>query len=101
MNETASGTADDIQLRENQVLTLEMVLQDLVADGLLDKEQATEMRVTNQHRRGPRIHPLVLVGNQNYRARREPRRCRPISTAGVETMTDCPPASCRMLRPAA
>jgi general secretion pathway protein E len=72
MNETASGTADDIQLRENQVLTLEMVLQDLVADGLLDKEQATEMRVTNQHRRGPRIHPLVLVGNQNYRARREP-----------------------------
>ena len=72
MNETASGTADDLQLRDNQVLSLEMVLQDLVADGLLDKEQATEMRVTNQHRHGPRIHPLVLVGNQNYRARREP-----------------------------
>ncbi len=72
MNQTAPGTVDDLQLREGQLLTLEMVLQDLVADGLLDDDQATEMRITNQHRRGPRIHPLVLVGNQNYRARREP-----------------------------
>ncbi len=72
MNQTAPGAADDLQLREGQALTLEMVLQDLVADGLLDAEQASEMRITNQHRRGPRIHPLVLVGNQHYRAKREP-----------------------------
>ncbi len=72
MNQTAQGADDDLQLREGQVLTLEMVLQDLVADGMLDAEQATEMRITNQHRHGPRIHPLVLVGNQNYRAKRAP-----------------------------
>ncbi len=73
MNDMQQGASESPEsARGNQELTLEMVLTDLVADGLLDAEQATEMRVTNQHRRGPRIHPLVLVGNQNYRAQRPP-----------------------------
>ncbi|MDX1593895.1 MAG: GspE/PulE family protein [Gammaproteobacteria bacterium] len=72
----SSGMAEAVTVpepeRANRELTLEMVLGDLVADGLIDSEQATEMRVTNQHRRGPRIHPLVLVGNQNFTAKRPP-----------------------------
>ena len=72
MNETATQASADLQERENRRLTLEMVLGDLVAEELLDEAHATEMRITNQRRSGPAIHPLVLVADQNYRASKPP-----------------------------
>jgi general secretion pathway protein E len=74
MNETASGAAAARipPGRANQRLTLEMVLGDLVGEGLLDEAHATEMRITNQRRSGPAIHPLVLVAEQNFSSRQPP-----------------------------
>jgi len=74
MNETATGTRSTriLSARENQRLTLELVLSDLVGEELLDQAHATEMRITNQRRSGPAIHPLVLVADQNFSSRKPP-----------------------------
>ncbi|HEY5790670.1 MAG TPA: ATPase, T2SS/T4P/T4SS family [Gammaproteobacteria bacterium] len=53
-------------------LTLAEVLPALVADGVVEKAQTTDLLIANQRRSGPSIHPLVLVADQNWRDAQPP-----------------------------
>jgi len=53
-------------------LTLQEMLGELVIEGFLDQAQAEDLRITNQRRTGPDIHPLVLISDQGWSAGRAP-----------------------------
>ncbi|RPI41836.1 MAG: type II/IV secretion system protein, partial [Betaproteobacteria bacterium] len=63
-------------------LTLELVVNDLVADGLAAKEVAEKLLRDRRHARGD-VHPLVTVAEQKWKDPRNPKKL-----LHIETLTE-------------
>ena len=66
-------TATAAQPATDRKLTLESVLGDLVADGLVAREEADKL-IANRRLSRVEIHPLVVIGDQKWRDPRNPKR---------------------------
>ena len=62
-------------------LTLAQIVSDLIADGLVPKEDAEKLVANRRHSR-TEVHPLVVVADQKWKDPRNPRKL-----LGVETLT--------------
>jgi len=75
------GALAQSSARTERRLTLDMVVQDLVADGLVALEVGEKLSRDRRLARGD-VHPLVVVAEQKWRDPRNPKK-----TLHVETLT--------------
>lgn len=62
-------------------LTLAQVISDLIADGMVPKEDAEKLVANRRHSRSD-VHPLVVIADQKWKDPKNPRKL-----LGVEALT--------------
>src|SRR6266545_7917285 len=62
-----------VPLESDNPLTLQSVLNDLVADGLASKEAAEKLASNRRHPR-PDVHPLCIIADQKWKDPRNPKK---------------------------
>ena len=73
--------ATTAQPQGDRPLTLAQVIADLIADGMVPKEDAEKLVANRRHSRSD-VHPLVVIADQKWKDPKNPRKL-----LGVETLT--------------